>query len=481
MVHAIVNRTCAACLLALLGAAGCVNVDARPDYDRTAALIRGQTDQPETYLPGADEATLRAAVAAMLQDGVTADEAVRIALLHNPKLQSLFYEVGVSRADVVQAGLPSNPSAGISVQFPSVRAIDGVGLLTKISASVSQNIVDLLLIPIRKKIAETQLEQTQLTVANQAVELIGDVKRTYYQLLGLQKAEAILTEDLELARRSVSLAQRRQEAGEASKIDVDLARADALDVERQRLEVRRDSEVLQARLAGLLGVSRWEGTWRLTDELPPPASLADAKTLWETAARQRLDLRVARLRIGVAEQQVALEQWSVIPNIDIGAEGERAEAPPNFVGPTVGATLPLWHQNQAQIARMRMVADGQKRQYEAALDTAAEDVRRAIAAALANAQLVRFYNEQTLPLGRENVESTRRAYEGGQADILRLTQAQRFLIAQQRTYVAVLRDYAVALADLEQAVGGRIQGDAPSAPPPQTSPEGTPGSAPRPQ
>ena len=143
MIHRLVNRPGAVCLLVLIGAAGCVNVDARPDYARTASLIREQTAQPETYLPGADEAALRAAVTAMLQDGLTADEAVRIALLHNPKLQALFYEVGVSRADVVQAGLPSNPSAGISVQIPSVRAIDGVGLLTKISASVSQNIVDL--------------------------------------------------------------------------------------------------------------------------------------------------------------------------------------------------------------------------------------------------------------------------------------------------------------------------------------------------
>ncbi|HUS96928.1 MAG TPA: hypothetical protein VMX97_09340, partial [Hyphomicrobiaceae bacterium] len=36
--------------------------------------------------------------------------------------------------------------------------------------------------------------------------------------------------------------------------------------------------------------------------------------------------------------------------------------------------------------------------------------------------------------------------------------AQRFLIVQQRSYVDDLRDYATALADLEQAVGGPLPG-----------------------
>src|SRR5687767_9049147 len=44
-----------------------------------------------------------------LDDGVTEDEAVAIALWNNPALQAEMTALGLARADVIQAGLLANP------------------------------------------------------------------------------------------------------------------------------------------------------------------------------------------------------------------------------------------------------------------------------------------------------------------------------------------------------------------------------------
>jgi cobalt-zinc-cadmium efflux system outer membrane protein len=445
-----------AALLVPLALAGCVTVDPKPDYQQTATIIERQTGQAETYRPDRDDAEIKAVVDAVLARGMSLDDAVRLAMLNNPRLQAIFHDVGISRAEVVQAGLLTNPSIAGSVRFPH-----GSGTLD-VTVSAAQNLIELLLIPIRKKIANSALEQTQLAVAQQAIELIGDVKRSYYQLVALGRAEVITRENLDLAERSAGLAQRRLDAGEADRLDVNLARADALDVKRELLTIQRDRQIAEAAFMRLLGLSRAGADLKLTGDLPQPVDIAALNDLLERASKQRLEARVAELRIAEAEERLELERMSIITNLSVGIEHQTNLAPPSETGPTFDVAVPIWHQNQALIARSMLAVTREKRYQQAALDTIASDVQKASAAARANARLVQFYDEEGLPLSRANVESTTRAYQTGQHDIIRLTQAHRFLIEQRRAYVNVLRDYAVAIADLEQALGGRLDATTPA-------------------
>lgn len=100
-----------------LVAAGCAHIDARPDYDRAAELITVATGESEV-LAADDDAARVETCEAMLKDGLILEEVVKLALLNNPAIRSEFLEIGVARADLVQSGLFSNPTFGLSVQFP---------------------------------------------------------------------------------------------------------------------------------------------------------------------------------------------------------------------------------------------------------------------------------------------------------------------------------------------------------------------------
>lgn len=452
MAHGVIHRSwCAGMMgLLLMALTGCATVNPTADYQRTAGMVAEQSGIDGSYSPDKDEAEIRRSVEAMLADGLTVDEAVRVGLLNNRKLQAMFFDVGISRAEVVAAGLPSNPMLGVSARVADPAA------KVNVSFDISQSIIELFLIPTRKKIAESQLEQMQMAVAKEAIDTIGRIKIAAYQLISLQQSERIAAEDQELSDRSASLAQRRFEAGETDKLDVNLTQAAMLEVRKELLMIQRDRQQAEAALAGLLGLSRWSVQWKLTDDLPKLQPHLAVDGLVKLAEERRLDVRIQRSRITQAQEELEREKIGVISNLSVGFQHERAESLPNLTGPNVSVTLPIWHQNQPLIAKAEMAIRQRHAELEAALDTAADQVRQAAAAVETTGQLLQFYDEQGLPLGKQNIEIATRSYQAGQHDIMTLIQTQRSLILLRQSYVTALRDYATALAQLEQAVGGRM-------------------------
>jgi len=469
---------------------GCVSVNPERDYQRVADVVRERTGVEDVFDPAADEAAAEK-VGDYLRDGLTADEAVRIAVLNNRTLQAALLDVGVSRAEVVRSGLLSNPTLGLSLRLP-----EGGGR-SNLTVTFAQQLVDLWQIPLRKRIAESRLERTILTVARRAVVLASEAEVRYWRLFALQRAGALAFEDAALAQRSQQLAQDRFAAGDAGKLDVNLARAAFLDAQQRLISLRREIRTARADLARLLGLSRWDDEWELADDFPQSCDgRFDENHVLTVALSQRLDARAAVLQIRAAEGEVRRQVLDIFPNVTLGVEQERTErralpgrkilgdtarssvrsgrltAPDiqtrsernlersqiidSLLGPTLDITLPIWHQNQPKIARARYEAEQRRLQLTDLLDEIAQDVDKALAAARSAGESAGFYRNQVLPLARDNVAAAGRAYRAGRQSIVALLAAQKSLIERRRAYLDTQRDYAIALADLRRAVGGRI-------------------------
>jgi cobalt-zinc-cadmium efflux system outer membrane protein len=149
---------------------GCATVKPQPDYARAHELIRETTGDLEAYDP--EQVELEAEdLEAYFDAGLTLDEAVQLALLNNRWLHGAFYEIGIARADWVQAGLLANPTLGIGLMFP-----EGGGR-SNIQANLAQSIVDLWQMPVRRRLAEREVEQQVVRVARLASELAAQTKQ----------------------------------------------------------------------------------------------------------------------------------------------------------------------------------------------------------------------------------------------------------------------------------------------------------------
>jgi cobalt-zinc-cadmium efflux system outer membrane protein len=483
------SRGLLAGLLATLGMGGCATVNPRPDFQQAAQVVTERTGSEEVYDPATDE-MVEARVDKLLAGGLTVDEAVSVALLNNRSFQSLFQRVGASRADLVQSGLLTNPSLSLSIQFP-----EGGGI-PDVQAGFAQELVDLWQIPVRKRIAGAQLDQVILEVANRAVELAAQVKARYYQIVAVRQKEEVNRENIKLAEQSMELAVERFKAGEANRLDVNLIQAKLQDARLNSILLQQDREVAEVELARAMTLSRVAKGLIVRDPLPGPATLPDDGALVAFAMTQRIDVKIAQSQVVAAEEELLREYLNVFPSVSAGFILERMEnrALPGrkiladtvresvangqltapsiqsraqralekrqvidaMLGPSLQATLPIWDQNQAQIAKAGFKAAEKRKDYEDLLDAVARDVLRAAAVARNTAAKVRYYRETILPLDRQNIETARRLYQAGEQPVLVLIEAQQALIRERLLYQDVLRDYAVALAELEAAVGGRL-------------------------
>ena len=441
--------------LVALGVSGCATVNPKQDYQRASKLIAERTGVSEAVEATTDE-VVGGKVDALLSDGLSVDEAIRVALLNNRSFQALFQTIGASRADVVQSALLTNPSVTLMARIPVP------GGRTKWNVDFAQELVELWQIPVRKKIAHKQLEQTILDVAQQAIALSADVKARSYELLAVRRAEATAQKHIEVSEQSLKLAQDRFKAGETSEIDVKLTRAGVLAIQLEALVLERDRQVAAAALGRALGLSRTSKPVELKDTLPKPGGLRPDDTLVTFAVANRIDAQIRKSQVAASEQQLVLERRRRFPSVMVGPAWEQPTKGASLLGPFVQFTLPIWDQNQAQIAKAQFLVKQRRKEHEDLLDTIALDVQQAAAVARSAETQVLLYEQKILPLANENVADAGRLYKAGERDIFTLIEAHDALIIHQRQYETVLRDYALAMAELERSVGGRLPGAAAS-------------------
>src|SRR2546425_7146830 len=167
------NRSIMVALTAL-GAAGCASVNPAPAFRDVQQTVAGRTGQRVEWMQPPETPTL--------PDNLTTDAAVAFALRNNRTLQATLEEIGISQAELAQATRLKNPEFAASWRFP-----DQPPLAANTEYSIAQDFLDLIILPLRKKVAAQQLEQTKARVAHEVLKLVADVKGAFYTLQGRQQ------------------------------------------------------------------------------------------------------------------------------------------------------------------------------------------------------------------------------------------------------------------------------------------------------
>lgn len=464
---------------------GCATVNPQQDYGRVVRHVAEAVGQERVYRPENDE-LVDELVAGLTQDGIGADEAVQIALLNNPSLQAAFLDIGMARADVVQAGLFTNPFLGISARFP-----DGGGL-ANIEATVSQNIAELWQIPSRKRAAERSLDAAILHLARTVAEIAADAKAAYYVAVGEDERFRIAQENRDIVQNLLDLAMARQKAGAANELDVNLSRGSALVARIEVEQARLAAADARRELATILGLTSDANALALTDSLPMESpDTPDSESLVQLAKTWRLDIRAGQQTVYAAKAKLESEYRRVIPVVDLGLAMERSErtrqggrdvladtarasianggltAPeiqPRserqrgrgqdvILGPSLGIELPIFDQNQAQIAKAQYALQQARKTLDALNRAVTQKVRSAVDRAMTFWSLMQVYRDQSIPLAQRNLDLAREAYRAGRASFLSVLEAQRFFLETHRAYVETSQTAATMIPELERLIG----------------------------
>jgi cobalt-zinc-cadmium efflux system outer membrane protein len=476
---------CALYPVILTAWSGCATVNPRPDYDRTAVCVESTTGKRLEYRPDCDEPEIEARITELLEGGLTADEAAEIALLNNRRIQALLFDVGVARADFVQAGLLSNPTFAIDARLP-----DGGGL-ADIQAAFAQNLADLWQIPARKRAAERALERTILQVARDISVIAFDAKNAYYAARQAERKLQIARESIQIAQQVLDNALARQQAGAGGEVDVNLARSALQDVELTLRSAELQAFEARSALTTLLSLSIAPDTLELVEDLPqPPTWTIPHEELLALAAEHRLDVHAAVQAAEAACARIRQEQLRVFPVLEVGvamerearwasegrdiladslrasieagepavdiAEKESGGGEDVITGPALSMELPIFNQNQGGIARARFEYAQSRKVLDSLIVQVSQEVRLASARAKTAWETAAYYRDDVIPLREQSLELAATAYKAGRTPVLTVLEQQRALLAAWAGYADSLEASATAVVELERATGQPI-------------------------
>jgi len=436
------------------GLAACTTVvDPSPDFAAARTLVHDTTGIDSAFDPEA--AVLSAAeIEQVLAGGLELEEALSLALANNRRLHAGFLELGVGRADFVQAGLLKNPSLSIAFLLPSG------GGRTRVGAELVQGVAELWQIREREEVARLSQDQRILDLSRFAGELIVGTKSAYFEVVAAREARAVAEQNIALARSVLAGVQRQVGVGVATKTDEGLARAALLNAELAYRRQSQAEEIGKQRLAGLLSLNMDMREVALTDALPGVAALDGLDPSLVIQGQQlRLDVRSATLALESADARVRLERSRTIPEAAVGVATERPESgsSTDFLGGVTGTVeLPIFDQNQAQVSRAEYRRDALAKELEALAAEVAAQVRAALDRANAARDVSLFVERDVLPQAEASAMLAQRAYELGDTTVLGLLGTQHRVLQARQDVVDARLELARAQLEVERSVGSPL-------------------------
>jgi cobalt-zinc-cadmium efflux system outer membrane protein len=318
----------------------------------------------------------------------------------------------------------------------------------------------------RIEAAESGITVAQAEAEERIRQLRYELSVLYVDAAGERRKIENLDRLIALNRESIRLTDARVREGDAAPLErqllsVELSRAEA---DRSARTGRFEAAVLELRQ--LTGLGEAEPL-----DLVPPTTVSnplDTKVLRERARRERPDLKLLRAveQQSEAETRLALAQGK--PDLALTASYSRQQANfDEYPVPlrdldnvlTAGVQIPLGtrkrNRGNVEAATARAAAARMRREYlEAKVSTeVTAAVRRYDAARAA----LLIFDDRVLNQSDKNLEIIRQAYQLGQFRLLDVLAEQRRFIENQLSYIDAQTELAKSEADLERAVGGRIQ------------------------
>ena len=431
--------------------AGCAHVDLNPAFRELANTVHLRTGKHVQWNRGSTEdAQAQAAVASLLSRPLTADSAVQIALLNNHNLQATYEDLGIAQADLVEAGLLRNPI------FTFERRLPGQAL----EADLLKEFIDILLLPLRKRIAAAQFEAAKLRVGHEILNLAGEVRAAFYEHQGDQQLVDLRKTVAEATERSAETALRMQQAGNLKNLDLATEQASHAQAKIELSKAQSEAVQTREKLNKLMGAFGAQTNWTVASRLPElPGGEVSTSQLESRAIQQRLDLAAARQEfiaqarsLGIARADAILQQ------AEVGAHYEREISGEYAVGPSVNVPIPIFNQGQAAVARSSAKLRQSEQRYLALAADIRSDVRAARDKMLLSRRQVEYFKSTALPTRTRVTEESQLEYNAMQIGPFQLLQAKQEEVKTGAESVEALRDYWVARAELEKAVGGSLSG-----------------------
>ena len=388
----------------------------------------------------------------LLTGELTADHAVAVAMVNNPRLQATLAELGIARAELLQTSLIRNPLFEAEIRFPK-------DPFRPFELRLAQTLVDLIQLPRRKALGRATFDAAALRVTSDVVRFAAEVREQHAGLVAASQRVALSRENLEAAKASAELARRQHDAQNITDLDLENEQAR---YEQAKLDLAREEQrLLVARevLLRALGLRDATIAWQIPAAFPPlPASEQDQEQLEQLAAARRLDIEIARRDLNIARQQIPMARLAALGDITVDGHLQRDASGAKTFGPGIEIPVPIF--NNGAAARSRAEAEYMRAAHtlNALLGESASRLREARSVVSEARARVEYYRDVIVPRRERIVKLTTLEHNAMLVGVFQLLQAKESETRARLDFIDAQHDYASARSALDRALNG-VAGD----------------------
>ena len=255
----------------------------------------------------------------------------------------------------------------------------------------------------------------------------------------------------EVTQRLLDVVRQRVDAGDASGLELDLARVEASEGKRRVFESEGAKHRASELLAAAIG-------WPAGMELPAPGSLElvpsfpDTANLFVRTLEQRPQLLAAEAALSRGKAEAQLARARLLPEAEFGVfdgeddgdevRGLRLALSVPFLGP------PLVETGAHSAEKRRLEAEMRAATRDAFVEVAVAQAATAVAS-----QQVALYVQEILPGIQGARQRYQEAYSVGQVDLATILVSEQRYRDAEHSFAEVLGTYIDALRELELATG----------------------------
>ena len=387
-----------------------------------------------------------------LTDDITLDDALVLAVEHNPVLAAARYQVEAADARVLQAGRWANPELEFEIEnFGGRDELYGFES-TESTLLISQRLQIGGKIKRGREVAESDYALAGRGWASVVLDVRAQTTAAFYAVLTEQERMGLSQELLALAQSFADTVDVRVEAGKVSPVEATRARMEVAAVRVQLIRVTRELEIARVSLSAMWGSST-ANFRRALGELPQP----DSSPAWselQVMVNATPDMLALGDRLQRSERVVALENSFKIPDLTVAAGPRRfSETGQSAWVAGISLPLPVFDSNKGARRAAEFELESTRRQIHAArveIETGLVSVVQRLDAAV---EVATSMEAEVVPAATSAFDAVEIGYNEGKFGFLDVIDAQRTLFDARSILLDSVAEYALARVDLERLIG----------------------------
>jgi outer membrane protein TolC len=457
--------------LGLVGILGCVQTAAVvPTSD--LSVSHSVAHETLSIAPGAETALTTEEHTDRFSPPQTLEDLIRLGLAENRRVQAAWYQVAALRERIPQVTALNDPVVSHTIYpVPSIAPQYSLMGYNPWAWMLTQQFPWFGTLRWRGTEAGHEAEVAVAELAAAQLDVVNQVKQAYHDLVFRQRSQEILSRNRELARDFRDIARSRMATGGTER--------DVLRAELTLDEIDRDLALIRQGLAearaALIEQAHLDPDTPLVAFAPPEIAdvpeQVDRLRALALATKPELRGRSAAIARDLATIEVARKRF--YPEITLGisymnmertnAHSPTADGMPN-VGMVFGLNLPIYRgklhaglrEAQAQLAADARLLDAEQ-------DTTIREIQDGLARVQSQTQILGILRDGTLPRARQILELNTAEYRSGDLGFDEVITSWREVLQVELLIAQTETERNKALANLERAVGTRINTQPPLA------------------